>query len=124
MRIHSAFLLYGACALVALPAAALGNSAGNPAHSAARVPQTQYRSAFQNYVPYQEQPLATWRDVNDEAGRVGGHVGVLRDPDQAATKVESSNQRTGAPISQSQQAEGQPLARGAPKAPPSHHMGR
>lgn len=28
-------------------------------------------------MPYREQPLRSWRDVNDEVGRVGGHVGMF-----------------------------------------------
>lgn len=115
----SVLLLYGACALTALPAAAQSNAVASPWHSGARVPQTKYRSAFENYVPYREQPLAAWRDVNDEAGRVGGHAGVLRDADRADAKPETSSRDASA----SQEAAGQPPVRGAPKTPQSGHMG-
>jgi hypothetical protein len=40
-----------------------------------------YRSAFDGYRPYVEEPVAPWREVNDTVGRVGGHVGVLRAED-------------------------------------------
>ncbi|HET9663512.1 MAG TPA: hypothetical protein VFP00_04725 [Burkholderiales bacterium] len=77
MRI-TALMLYGAYALMSAPVVAQPVSkAADPAHSGARVPEIKYESAFRNYVPYREQPLATWREVNDEVGRVGGHVGMF-----------------------------------------------
>lgn len=43
----------------------------------ARVPQTRYESAFSGYQPYREQKLAPWREANEEAARIGGHIGIL-----------------------------------------------
>ena len=37
-----------------------------------------YRSAFESYRPFQEEPVASWREVNETVERVGGHAGVLR----------------------------------------------
>jgi len=40
------------------------------------VPQLTYRSAFADYKPYQDAPLANWRKVNDTvAGAPGGASG-------------------------------------------------
>jgi hypothetical protein len=43
-----------------------------------------YRSAFEGYRPYADEPLAPWREVNDTVGRVGGHVGMLRAEESVA----------------------------------------
>jgi len=47
----------------------------DPAASAAPLA---YDSPFKGYQPYRDEPLAPWREVNDTARQVGGHVGVLR----------------------------------------------
>lgn len=37
-----------------------------------------YRSPLNDYRPYRvDEPLRSWRDANDEAGRLGGHMGHL-----------------------------------------------
>lgn len=37
-----------------------------------------YRSPLNDYRPYRiDEPLRSWKDTNDEAGRLGGHVGHL-----------------------------------------------
>ena len=36
-----------------------------------------YESSFTGYRSYAEEPLRSWRGVNDEVQRVGGHAGVL-----------------------------------------------
>ena len=41
-------------------------SAGAPATS------VRYRSALERYQPYKEQPVQSWRDANDNVGRIGG----------------------------------------------------
>lgn len=48
----------------------------SPAARAASLPF--YESAFESYRPYRESPVGRWRERNDEAGRVGGHGGVLK----------------------------------------------
>jgi hypothetical protein len=35
-------------------------------------------SAFEGYRPYRDEPPGSWRELNDEVGRVGGHTGVVR----------------------------------------------
>lgn len=47
---------------------------------AASLPQssTIVESTFAGYVSFQEQTAGRWRELNEEMGRVGGHVGHLR----------------------------------------------
>ena len=126
MRI-TALMLYGAYALMSAPVVAQPVSkAADPAHSGARVPEIKYESAFRNYVPYREQPLATWREINDEVGRVGGHVrmfGGVGNAGHGGNKPGPAQPPAGAPASASKEAPGQSPARGAPAAPQSKTMG-
>ena len=71
-----------AAALVCAAGAA-GAQTPAPREAAAAAPPT-YRSAFEGYRPYVEEPPAPWREVNDTVGRVGGHVGVLRADESSA----------------------------------------
>ena len=43
----------------------------------ARAPETRYESAFTGYQRYREQQPAPWREVNDEAHKAGGHIGIF-----------------------------------------------
>ncbi len=52
-------------------------AASSAASADARVPETKYDSAFTGYRPYREQPLAPWRELNDEVHRAGGHIGIF-----------------------------------------------
>lgn len=36
-----------------------------------------YESAYAGYKAYVEAPVASWRAVNEEAARVGGHAGIF-----------------------------------------------
>jgi hypothetical protein len=70
---------------VALACATAAAGAQTPApRERAPAPPPAYRSAFEGYRPYVEEPLAPWREVNDTVGRVGGHVGVLRADESSA----------------------------------------
>jgi hypothetical protein len=64
-----------AAALVCAVAAA---GAQTPAPRERAVAPPAYRSAYEGYRPFVEEPAAPWREVNDTVGRVGGHIGVLR----------------------------------------------
>ena len=122
MRIK--FLLYGAFALMSPPAVAQSTSAApDPVQSGARVPEIKHKSAFEEYVIYREQPLATWREVNDEVARVGGHLGMFggaRHAGHGSGKPGPAKPPAGAPASAPKEAPGQSPARAAPQP---QHMG-
>lgn len=67
-------------ALAAGSAAAQSAARPDPADPAVRVPETAYRSAFEDYRRHDLSKQTPWREANDEVGRIGGHTGVLRDP--------------------------------------------
>jgi hypothetical protein len=88
-----------------------------PDDPAARAPAAPYESAFAGYAPYREEKLAPWRDVNDEVGRIGGHVGLFRSGgQQSGPSRPAAGQPADSPL---RQPAGEPPARGAPKAPQS-----
>lgn len=67
-----------ACAAFWLPPAAAQQSAKkHPADPQATVPVPAYTSAFAGYRPLRDEPLASWREVNNEVARVGGHIGMF-----------------------------------------------
>ena len=72
------FIVFAVTA-VAMPAAPAQQQAGRPVSTdpEAIVPPTRYESAFGDYVPYSEPKIAPWRDINDEAARIGGHAGAM-----------------------------------------------
>lgn len=62
-----------------------------------------YRSAFEAYKPYAEQGVATWRDSNDTAARIGGWRAYAREARQAepvAPQSQSSAPSAGSGASQ------------------------
>ncbi|RPJ47097.1 MAG: hypothetical protein EHM16_07295 [Betaproteobacteria bacterium] len=68
------------CAYAALwmpHAAAQPHINSTPADPRAAVPAPAYTSAFAGYRPLRDEPLAPWRDVNDEVARIGGHLGMF-----------------------------------------------
>lgn len=114
MKPYIAWAVLGA---FALDAAAQRAAAPSPADPAPRVPQASYRSAFEGYVPYREQTLAPWRDVNDEVGRVGGHAGIFRGAHGARGVPKPATPASGARATDGIEAGGKEAARGAPGAP-------
>ena len=48
-----------------------------PANASALVPPTLYNSAFTGYQRYREQAPVPWRELNDQVGQTGGHVGIV-----------------------------------------------
>lgn len=77
MQIRFAALSCACAALWLQPAIAQQQSRANPADPEVAAPSPQYRSAFDGYRPFRDEKLAPWRDVNDEVGRVGGHIGIF-----------------------------------------------
>ena len=78
MQFKCATLLY--CAFALTPLAVFAQQPSVKIDSAApeaAAPAVKYESAFAGYLPYRDEKLASWRDVNDEAARVGGHLGIF-----------------------------------------------
>ena len=49
----------------------------DPADPTAPAPPARYESPFASYVPFREQEVAPWRDVNEEVAKAGGHGGIF-----------------------------------------------
>jgi len=85
-------------------------ASGAPAVAQTATPQasgpSEYRSAFDAYRPFKDQAVASWRDVNLEVARVGGHAGSLK----------PSNDATAGPAAQRPANPGAPVDR-APTHP-------
>jgi hypothetical protein len=78
MQFKFAVLLY--CAFALAPFAAFAQQPSTQPHPAdpnAAAPAVQYESVFAGYTPYRDEKLAPWRNVNDEAARIGGHIGIF-----------------------------------------------
>jgi hypothetical protein len=73
---------------------------------------TEFQSTFHDYRPFKDQPPASWRAVNDQVARVGGHAGALKAEDSPPAKA--GEQRPAAPTTS---------APGGAAAPshPAHH---
>jgi hypothetical protein len=57
----------------------------DPADPRAAEQARPYESAFKDYRPYVDPDIARWREVNEEVGRLNGHVGhVPQQPGTAA----------------------------------------
>ena len=72
------FIVIAAIAALAPHAAAQQQARPQAADPAAPAPATTYESVFSGYRGYRDEPLATWREVNDEVARAGGHIGIMR----------------------------------------------
>ena len=78
MQFRFAALLYCAAALTPFAAAAQQRTTVvSPTDSSTAVPAVKYESAFTGYLPFRDEKLAPWREANDEAARVGGHIGIF-----------------------------------------------
>lgn len=103
------------------------SAAPDPRDPASSVPPVKYESAFAGYAPYREEKLAPWREVNDEVGKVRGHVGIFGGAGHAGhgagEKAGPSKPAAGKPAGKPAEPAGQAPARGAPKAPAGGHQG-
>jgi len=54
----------------------------DPADPKAVVPPTDYRSAFDAYRKHREQKVESWKDANDNVGRIGGWRTYAREAHQ------------------------------------------
>jgi hypothetical protein len=57
-------------------------------------PQPVYRSAFDGYRPFADEPVRAWRETNDTVGRIGGWKAYARE-------AQSGDARASAPASPS-----------------------
>ncbi len=72
------YTLIVALAFALLDHAAYAQGRAKPDDPAAPAAPLEHISSFQGYQPFRDEPLAPWREVNETAHRIGGHVGVLR----------------------------------------------
>jgi len=91
MTSYRLFLLVAA----ALPAALAAQDAGpaGPASPNPPVPPVTYRSALTDYQPSRDTPVAPWHETNDTVGRLGGHMGHVRDAGRSASAPEPDAQK-------------------------------
>ena len=72
-----------------------------PVPSSAPAPVTparlEYRSAFEGYRAYQEPEARSWRESNEEAGSLGGHVGQIKSRSASPSSLTSKPETAGAP---------------------------
>ena len=70
-------LAFAALAAVA-PLAAAQQPRPEPTDPTVPVPAFRYESGFGSYRGFRDEPLAPWRELNDDVARVGGHAGIVR----------------------------------------------
>lgn len=71
-----------ACASTAIAQHALAQTQtrSHPADPSAATVAVPYASAFTGYRPLGEEGTASWRELNDEVARIGGHRGIVANP--------------------------------------------
>ena len=78
MHHRLAALLHCAAVLTPIQATAQQSTASvKPSDATVAIPEIQYHSAFAGYSRYRDQMLAPWRELNDEAHKAGGHIGIF-----------------------------------------------
>jgi hypothetical protein len=121
------YILFATLIALAPQALAQARSTPHPADPAAKVPPVKYESAFAGYAPFREEKLSPWREVNDEVGKVRGHVGIFSGAGHAGhggtEKADPSKPAVGKPAAKPAEPAGQIPARGAPKVPAAEHKG-
>lgn len=106
-----------ATAVAAQPGPSPAASAASPtsAASAASARAGSYRSAFEGYKTFNEQPVLPWRDSNNVVGRIGGWQAYAREG-QGGAPAGSSDTPTGS--SEKTAAPGMPAGHGGMKMAP------
>lgn len=102
-------------AVACLAQAPLSMAAETSTDPGASAPPFTYRSAFDGYRSFRDEPIADWRALNAEVGAAGGHMGIMGGAGgHAGHGGGAAKASAGKPVA----AEvGQPPVRGAPKAP-------
>ncbi len=110
-------LLLGIWLLPVLPAVA---AEARPSDPAASAPSANYRSAFEGYRPFREEPIADWKALNAEVGAAGGHIGIMGGARGHAGHGGEAKPAAGKPAMDKPMATeaGQAPVRSAPGAPP------
>jgi len=65
------------CALLLILSTPAMAASPGPERPEATVPPVDDRSAFTDYLPFRPPELAGWREVNDTARELGGHMGHM-----------------------------------------------
>lgn len=68
-------------------------TSSTPHDDSAPISTIEYRSAFNGYQPQRNLELQSWRDVNDEMGRLGGHVGHVQETAPSATGTSPAEEK-------------------------------
>lgn len=69
----------------------------NPVDAQAIVPPVIYLSALQNYRPFTDQEVGSWKELNDTTARIGGwrvYAKQAREPDATDTKPATKEKET------------------------------
>jgi hypothetical protein len=74
--------LAAACAACTAAVAGAQTQAAPPAVA----PATTYRSTFEGYQPFNDQPVGVWKDANDAVGRIGGWRAYAKEAQEAQGK--------------------------------------
>lgn len=77
---------FALAACFAVSAAAQAPARPDPAEPKSATLVRPYESAFKGYRPYVDPEIARWREVNDEVGKLKGHVGHVPQQPGAVAK--------------------------------------
>lgn len=66
-----------ACVAMVIGGPATAQSGPSVKPAAGSTPTTPYQSAYTGYVPYRDEVIAPWREINADVARIGGHKGVV-----------------------------------------------
>ena len=67
----------------AVPASATPPAAPASSAAASRPAPPEYRSAFEGYQPYTDEKMRSWKEANDNVGRIGGWRNYSREKSQS-----------------------------------------
>jgi hypothetical protein len=84
----------------ALPHAASAPVEGQPAARAQQPRAHVYRSAFEGYRPFGDEPAVPWREANDAVGRIGGWRAYAREAQEPAAPDRAASQPAARPNAQ------------------------
>ena len=104
----SCIFLSAVLPFAALQVAVAQQPSASPADPQAAAQPARYQSVFSTYTPYQEPGAAHWGALNDEVGRIGGHIGIMGG---------AGGHAPGAGLPAATTQGGQPPIRTAPQAP-------